>query len=77
MNFQSTDERKYEGMTDEEVLKEILIARGLQSMDSFNKLNNGTSLEVYNKFADLDPSKIFDENLLISSDGSEILFKVA
>jgi len=32
---------------------------------------------TFEKFADLNPSKILEENMVIARDGSEVLFKVA
>lgn len=36
----------------------------------------GVQLEPYSKFADLCFNHIYEENLLISCDGTEVLFKV-
>lgn len=33
-------------------------------------------MNTYEKFADLNPCKVLEENLVISKDGSEVLFKV-
>lgn len=39
-------------------------------------LSKRKKMNTYEKFADLNPCKVLEENLVISKDGSEVLFKV-
>jgi hypothetical protein len=50
--------------SDSQVLKNIMMGRMTSNMS------------VYQKFADITPYKILEENLMIACDGTEVVFKV-
>jgi hypothetical protein len=51
-------------MSDYEILMKLLMGK------------ESSSMNIYQKFADISPYKILEENLLISCDGTEVIFRV-
>lgn len=58
------EENEETKLSDNEVLMKILMGK------------DSSDLNIYKKFADINHYKVLEENLMISCDGTEVIFRV-